>query len=122
MSTNPYRDLSKQDPLIKSEMEELEDQLEKEDEERVQRILKSLVKAYKSNKIDGSKFFLEDPGKYWWNTSKMIPKSVLNTKFGNLLISRMKELGFSCYESDKVQDIGAWGEIDYEKVLVWHKD
>lgn len=122
LQPNPYRDLSKQDPLIKTEMEELEDQIEKEDEERVKRILKYLVDDYKKSGINGSRFYLFDPGDHWWNFKRFIPETVLNTKFGNALISRMKELGFSYFKSNKAIDIGEWGKIDYQTVLVWKKD
>ena len=117
--TNPYRELSKQDPFIKTEMEELEDQVLKEEEEKVQRILKYLVKEYKTDCSEGEKYYLFDPGKHWWNRRQFVLYKVLDSNFGKLLKSRAKELGFSLEKSSETVDIG---KIDYKNVLIWYKD
>jgi len=67
----------------------------KEEEEKIKRILKYLVKQYKNDCGEGERYYLFDPGKHWWNIRRFILYKTLDSRLGKLLKSKAKELGFN---------------------------
>ena len=115
MTNNAYRELGTVNPdwldPVALDLEKIQESFNKDDSERVQRVLNCMMKQYKNNREVAS-WEVVDPGKHWWNMRKHVLPCELHTPFGRLLVKRAASLGIEFHPTQVWFELpGRWKDV-----------